>query len=45
MNKNIFRKKITAVEPNAMKVTKPFLIDSRDYEKARVFAGSMIKEK
>jgi L-amino acid N-acyltransferase YncA len=40
----VMEKKLSPVDPQAKKPTKPFLIDSSDYEKARLKAGSLIKE-
>lgn len=40
----VMEKELEPVDPNAERPTKPYLIESSDYEKARVKAGSLIKE-
>lgn len=40
----VMEKELSPVNPEAVKPTKPFLIDSSDYEKARLKAGALIKE-
>lgn len=40
----VMEKKLSPVDPEARKPTKPFLIDGSDFEKARVKAGEFIKE-
>ena len=39
----VMKKELEPVEPEAIKPTKPFLIESEDYEAARIKAGMLIK--
>ena len=40
----VMEKILSPVNPEAVRPTKPYLIDSADYEKARLRAGALIKE-
>lgn len=40
----VMEKTLSPVDPNAARPTKPYLIDSADYERARLRAGALIKE-
>ena len=39
----VMKKELEPMEPEAIKPTKPFLIESQDYEAARIKAGTLIK--